>query len=87
MITGFLLSILYSIVAFFIGLLPYGQATPAAWLSGIYQIWGAVNAYSFVVPVGMLVTCLGLAMSFHLFVFLWKALHWVYGLIRGSRYH
>jgi len=87
MIIGFLLNIAYAFVNFLVGLLPVGSAFPATWTAGIYQVWGAINAFSFIVPVNTLVTCLGIAMTFHLFVFAWKGMHWIYSLIRGGRVH
>lgn len=87
MIIGFFLNIAYGFVSFLIGLLPSGAPFPSDWVSGVYAIWGYVNAFSFIVPVGMLLFCLGIAMGFHLFVFAWKGLHWLWSIIRGGRVH
>jgi uncharacterized membrane protein YdfJ with MMPL/SSD domain len=87
MIVTFFLQIAYSFLNFLVGLLPTGGSFPASWTSGIATVWGAVNVFSFIVPVGVLVTALGIAVTFHLFVFSWKFLHWLWSLIRGGRVH
>lgn len=87
MITGFLLTLIYTFVLFLIGFLPAGTELSTAWVDGVATIWGYINAFSFIVPVDMLITCLGIAIAFHLFIFAWKALHWLYSLIRGGRVH
>jgi len=87
MITGFILTIIYYFIAFLVGLLPLGSDFPASWVVAVNQIWGYINAFSFIVPVSTLVYVLGIAISFHLFIFAWKVIHWVLSLIRGSRVH
>ena len=87
MITGFLLTIIYSFINFLVGLLSSGSTIPDTWVNSVYSIWGYINAFSFIVPVQTLLLVLGIAITFHLFIFGWKALHWIYSLIRGSRVH
>lgn len=87
MITSTFLNIIYAIINFFIGLLPIGGAFPTEWTTGVYTIWASINAFSFIVPVDTLVLCLGIAITFHLFVFGWNFMHWIYGLLRGSSMH
>lgn len=87
MITSFLLSVLFGFISFLVGLLPLGGSIPVTWTAGVYAIWGYVNAFSFIVPVNILVASLAVAMAFHLFVFAWKVIHWVVSMIRGSRVH
>jgi len=87
MIIGFLIQLAYSFVAFLVGLLPSGVSLPSDWVAGVYTIWSYINAFSFIVPVNVLVSCLAIAMSFHLFVFAWKGIHWLWSLIRGGRVH
>ena len=86
MIIGFILNLLYFFISILIGFLPVGGDVSVSWVSGIYTVWAYVNMFSFVVPVNMLVTRLGIAMAFHLFVFAWHAIHWIYSLIRGYHY-
>jgi len=87
MITGFFLNLAYAFVVFLIGLLPTGDTLTTEWVSAVYQIWGYINTFSFIVPVDMLVACLAIAMTFHIFVFAWKGVHWIWSLIRGGRVH
>lgn len=87
MITSILLNLVFAFISFFINLLPVGVLFPTAWITGVYTIWSDINAFSFIVPVSTLLTCLTIAIAFHLFVFGWNFLHWLYGIIRGSRMH
>jgi len=87
MITSIFLNIIYSVVSFFINILPAGGYFPPTWASGIATVWNDVNAFSFIVPVDTLLQALTIAVAFHLFQFTWNFFHWLYGLIRGSRMH
>jgi len=87
MITTIFLNIITGIISFFVNLLPDGGAIPTSWISGVYTIWSNINAFSFIVPVDVLLYCLGIAMAFHLFQFGWNLFHWIFGMIRGSRMH
>jgi len=87
MIIGFLLNIAYNFLTFMVGLLPLGGSIPTEWTSALLAVWGYINAFSFIIPVDTLLLCLGIAMTFHLFIFGWKGLHWLLSLIRGSRVH
>jgi len=82
MIVGFFLTILYQVLAFFVGLLPT-TAFPSAVSAAISTIWGYVNALSFLLPVDTLLTVLGLAMVFHGAILLWRLAHLVGGYLRG----
>jgi len=86
MIVGFFLDIIYLFINFLIGFLPVGNTFPTAWTTAIYTVWSYVNVFSFIVPVDMLVTCLAIAMFFHLFVFAWRGMHWIYAMIRGFKH-
>jgi len=87
MITTFFIQIAYSFLSFLVGLLPVGGSIPTSWVSAVQTLWYGINAFSFIVPVATLVSCLAIAMAFHLFVFAWKFLHWLWALIRGSKIH
>jgi len=87
MITTVFLNVIYTVISYFIFLLPDGTEIPASWVSGVYTVWSYVNAFSFIVPVDVLLSALALALTFHLFVFGWNLMHWIYGLVRGSRMH
>lgn len=87
MITTVFLNLIFALISYFISLLPAGVVFPTAWTAGIATIWGDINAFSFIVPVDTLLTCLVIAIIFHLFQFGWNFMHWIYGIIRGSRFH
>jgi len=82
MITGLLLTILFALISFFVGLLPT-IAFPTGITNAITLIWGLVNSVSFLVPVDTLLTVLGLAMVFHGSILLWRLAHLIGGYIRG----
>lgn len=86
MIIGFLLNILYGFINLLVGYLPVGGSVPSTWISGIYSIWSYVNLFSFVVPVNTILSCLGIALVFHGFIFAWHGIHWVISLVRGYHY-
>jgi len=77
MILTIILNVIYTILAGLLSLLPTGGDFPAEWVSGIYTIWSAVNAFSFLVPTEMLLTCLGIALAWDVFIFAWHFLHWL----------
>jgi len=87
MITSLFLNVVYSFLGYFIALLPLGSGFPASWTTGVYTIWAGINAFSFIVPVDVLLYALGIALTFHLFQFGWNFMHWIYGLLRGNRMH
>lgn len=86
MITGFFLDILYAFISFLLGLLPLGSSIPASWATGIATVIADIRAFSFIVPLDVLFTCLSIAVVFHLFVFVWNLVHWVLSLIRGHKH-
>jgi len=75
-----LLSFLFSIPAYMaqalLLVLPSSSGFPQQWLDGIATIWSYVNIFSFIVPVQMLVLCLGIAMTFHIVILGFKLFHW-----------
>jgi len=77
MIFTFLLNIPAYLIAVILSVLPAGSPAPAAWVSGVYTIWGDINAFSFIVPVNTLLFCLGIAMIFHLSILGFKVFHWI----------
>lgn len=82
MIVGFFLNIGYTIANFFVSLLPTVDF-PSEISGALATVWGYVNEFSFIFPVGTLLTILGLAMAFHVAVMLWNLIHMVGGYIRG----
>jgi len=77
MIIGFLLSIPAYFLQTIIGLLPNGGQMPSEWVSAVYTIWQYIETFSFIVPIGTLLTVLGLALTFHLAIFGFKIFHWI----------
>jgi len=77
MIVSFLLTILYAFFNLILLIVPAGQNVPTEWTSAIYYIWGYINAFSFIVPVTVLLWALGIALAFHLGVYLWRLFHWI----------
>lgn len=60
-----------------LGILPDGGTIPTQFVTAVHTIWNDINAFSFIVPVGTLLWCLGIAMSFHLAIMLFKLFHWI----------
>lgn len=83
MITGFLLQILYTVVAFFVAVLPI-IAMPTGWTDALTLIWSYLNSFSFLFPVGTLVSVLGFAVAFHLTLLGYDISLKVYHMIRGK---
>jgi len=77
MIITLLLNLSYALVTGLLALLPTGGTFPEEWTEGIYTLWQGINAFSFIVPVEMFVTCLAIALAWDLFVFAWHLLHWL----------
>lgn len=85
MITGFLLTLVFLFISFLLSLLPTGGTFPIEWITAVNTFWYGINAFSFFLPVSMIVTCIGIMVSFHLFEFAWKAIHWILGITRGHK--
>lgn len=82
MITGFLLNVFYGVLQFFVNRLPI-SSIPQDGLDAIVTVWSYVNAMSFLFPVGTLLTVLGLAMTFHGVIMLWRFSALVANYLRG----
>jgi len=83
MITGFFLSLPAYLLMVVFALFPTGQPAPPEWVSSVYLIWSYIDSFSFIVPVDTLLWCLGVAMVFHLSIFLYHALSWLLKKIPG----
>ena len=86
MIIAFFLNLIFWFISFLLQLLPAGGVIPVDWTNGVYTIWNDIQVFSFIVPVNVLLTCLGLAMLFHLFVFAWNVIHWILSIVRGYKH-
>lgn len=83
MITGFIVSIFTGFVAFLIGLLPVVDF-PSEIATAIVLVMGYVNAMNWLFPVSTLITCLGIAITFEIGVFVFKFTRWIIHLVRGN---
>jgi len=83
MIIGFFLTILTGILSFFIQLLPVVDF-PSQITTGVYFFWYYMNAASFLFPMSTLLTVLGIALTFHVTIFLWRGANWLGGYLRGK---
>jgi len=77
MISDFILSIPAFLLQAVINFIPNGNGVPAEWTSAVYSIWGYINEFSFIVPVTTLLWALGIALTFHLSIFAFRAIHWI----------
>jgi len=77
MIFAWLFNLPAQLLAALIALLPVGQPIPADWVAAVYSAWGYVNAFSFIVPVQTLLTCVGIAVSVEIAVLGFKFFHWI----------
>jgi len=77
MIFSFLISIPAFLLQALISVLPDGGEIPTEFVEGVAEIWGYINAFSFIVPIDTLLWCLGIAMFFHVAIFSFKAFHWI----------
>jgi len=75
MITGFFLSILLTALSFVVGLLPV-IAFPTQITAGIVWFWSYVNLFSMVIPVGTIVTLIGIMTTYYVVKLLWQLAHW-----------
>jgi len=82
MIVGFFLQIFYSIIHFFVDLLPV-IAYPEQIDAAAKTAWGLINAFSYIFPVSTLAQVLGVALVFHGTVLVWRMSNWVLHLLRG----
>jgi len=82
MITGFFLQVGYTIVAFFVGILPI-IAIPSGWTSALTLIWSYLNSFAFFFPVSTLTQVLGFAVVFHLALLGYDLSLKIYHMIRG----
>lgn len=82
MITGFFLSLFYTLIAFIVGLLPT-TAYPSGISDGIELFWGYIQLFSLLIPVTTLLTIVGLSLSYYAALLLWDAMHWLMRRIRN----
>jgi len=83
MITGFLLTLLVSLVSFFVSLLPV-VSIPTDWTSSVSLVFNYVKSFSWLIPVSSLLSVLGVAFTFHLALFGYDLSLKIYHMIRGK---
>jgi len=82
MITGAILQMIYSLVAFFIGFLPV-IPLPAGVNTAFVTVFAYLNAWSFLIPVSTFLTVLSFAISFHVILLGYDLSLKVYHMVRG----
>jgi len=85
MITGAIINIFYSVIAFLIGILPTGDlGIPQAFIDGLNLIIGYIEAWDWLLPVGELLSAFVTVISFYGVLVLVKSVLWIIRTIRGS---
>jgi len=84
MISTFILTILHAFLGFIVGLLPTGSL-PSSISSSLTNIWGFVNAFSYVIALDTLIQVVALAIAFDLVVLLWHVVQWIIRKIPGMQ--
>lgn len=74
----------YSVFSTMISFLPDSNGLDPDIQNSIINVWGYIKAYSYILPVSSMFIVLGLALSFHLSIFLYRLVNWVIGKLRGS---
>jgi hypothetical protein len=85
MITGAIINIFYSVIAFLIGILPTGDlGIPQAFIDGLNLIVQYVYAWDWLLPVGDLLAAFVTVVGFYAILMLVKTVLWIIRTIRGS---
>lgn len=86
MILSAIITAVYYIIFGLISLLPTGAPIPVDWINGLNNIFNTVSLFSLITPLATIIQILTFALYWHLFVWIWNTIHWVYGVIRGVSY-
>jgi len=84
MIITFFLNILNAFIGFMLGLLPTGNL-PAAIESSFLTIWGTLNTFSYIFPIGTLLAAIGIIIAFDVAMIIWHIINWVIRKIPGMQ--
>jgi hypothetical protein len=84
MITTFLLTILGSFLGVLLALLPVGHLSSSI-TSSVTNIWGFVNAFSYVIALDTLIQVVLLMIAFDLVLLLWHVINWIIRKIPGMQ--
>jgi len=82
MITGFFLKILYVLISFFVGLLPVA-VFPTEITVAINTVWYYINGFSWLFPLGTLLSVITVATLFPATIIFWRYGHLVLRYLRG----
>jgi len=84
MIATFFLTILNSFLNLLLGFLPTGTL-PTEVSGAITNIWGLINAFSYLIALDTFITVLLLVLAFDAVVLLWHVIQWVIRKIPGMQ--
>lgn len=84
MISTFLLNMASGFLGLLAGLLPTGSL-PAGVSTSITNIWGMVNAFSYLIALDTMLQVLLLVIGFDLVLLLWSFINWVIRKIPGMQ--
>jgi len=83
MITGFILQIIYSVMAFVVSFLPE-SAYPTQITDAVLLFWGTMQSFSWLFPMGTLVTVIGIATLYYVSSIAWKFGNMMMRYLRGN---
>jgi len=84
MIATFFLTILYGLVSVLVGFLPTGHL-PTTITTAFATMFGLLNVFSFVVPVGTLIAAALVVLIFDGALMLWYSINWIIRKIPGMQ--
>jgi len=84
MIISFILDLFYRLLNGLVGLLPSGSI-PSSVSDSITNIWGMVNAFSYVIALDTFIIVLLLVLAFDGIVLLWHLIQWIIRKIPGMQ--
>lgn len=84
MITGFIINAVYIALYNLIDIFPNGSGLDSNISSSFTTMVGYAYSYSWLLPIGTLITVLIIAVTFQSGILLFKIINWIIGKIRGS---
>lgn len=67
-----------------LNLLPEAQPISENIQAGLEMIIGYMMAWNFLIPINELLICVGIIITIEFSIWFWKALKWVFNIIRGT---
>lgn len=77
MIIAAFVYVFYHIVEALVSILPSGGSLPASVTSTFQTLYAMLWGFDFIIPIGDLLICLGIALAWEAFLFIWGLIHWV----------